>query len=110
MYNEINVGERIKYFRTKSGLSQESLALQAEINPAFLGHLERGLKNPTIKTLEKITCALGISLAEFFEPNTETTDEKQAALTHIYNQIKDLPLESVNKISIFLQNVLTLEK
>ena len=65
MYNEINVGERIKYFRTKSGLSQENLALQAEINPAFLGHLERGLKNPTIKTLEKITCALGISLAEF---------------------------------------------
>lgn len=110
MYNEINVGERIKYFRIKNGLSQENLALQAEINPAFLGHLERGLKNPTIKTLEKITHALGISLAEFFEPNTEITDEKQAALTHIYNQIKDLPLESVNKISIILQNVLTLEK
>ena len=63
MYFEINVGERIKFFRNKLGWSQEKLALQAEINTAFLGHLERGLKNPTIKTLEKITFALGVSLS-----------------------------------------------
>lgn len=54
MYCEVNVGERIRYFRNLRGWSQETLALQAEINPAFLGHLERGLKSPTIKTLEKI--------------------------------------------------------
>ena len=63
MYCEVNVGERIRYFRNLRGWSQETLALQAEINPAFLGHLERGLKSPTIKTLEKIVRALDISLA-----------------------------------------------
>ena len=57
MYCEVNVGERIRYFRNLRGWSQETLALQAEINPAFLGHLERGLKSPTIKTLEKIVRA-----------------------------------------------------
>ena len=66
MYCEVNVGERIRYFRNLRGWSQETLALQAEINPAFLGHLERGLKSPTIKTLEKIVRALDISLAELF--------------------------------------------
>ena len=40
MYCEVNVGERIRYFRNLRGWSQETLALQAEINPAFLGHLE----------------------------------------------------------------------
>ena len=54
MYCEVNVGERIRYFRNLRGWSQETLALQAEINPAFLWHLERGLKSPTIKTPEKI--------------------------------------------------------
>ena len=66
MYCEVNVGERIRYFRNLRGWSQETLALQAEINPAFLWHLERGLKSPTIKTLEKIVRALDISLAELF--------------------------------------------
>lgn len=110
MYSEINVGERIKFFRNKLGWSQEKLALQAEINTAFLGHLERGLKNPTIKTLEKITFALGVSLSEFFEPDIEITDEKEVILSHIHNKLKDLPLESINKIDTILQNVLTLEK
>ena len=66
LYCEVNVGERSRYFRNLRGWSQEALALQAEINPAFLGHLERGLKSPTIKTLEKIVRALDISLAELF--------------------------------------------
>lgn len=44
MYCAVNVGERIRYFRNLRGWSQETLALQAEINPAFLGHLERGSK------------------------------------------------------------------
>ena len=54
IYCEVNVGERIRYFRNLRGWSQETLALQAEINPAFLWHLERGLKSPTTKTPEKI--------------------------------------------------------
>ena len=32
----------------------EAKARRLEINPAFLWHLERGLKSPTIKTPEKI--------------------------------------------------------
>ena len=54
MYCEVNAGERIRYFRNLRGWSQETLALQAEINLAFLWHLERGLKSPTTKTPEKI--------------------------------------------------------
>jgi len=56
--------KQIKYFRTKRGLSQESLALSAGLNPAYLGHIERCLKCPTIDTLNKIAQALNISLPE----------------------------------------------
>ena len=40
--------------------------MKAELNPAYLGQIERGLKCPTIETLYKITCALDVSLPEFF--------------------------------------------
>ena len=47
----IEVGERIRYFRLKCNFSQEALALRIGMNPSYIGHLERGLKCPTIDTL-----------------------------------------------------------
>lgn len=61
------VAARIRQFRQMKHLSQESLALSAGMNPAFLGHIERGLKCPTVDTLNKITKALGISLSELLD-------------------------------------------
>lgn len=110
MYQPINIGERIRYFRNLRGWSQETLALQAEINPAFLGHLERGLKSPTVKTLEKIVRALDISFAELFADAQQSTNEKEDALTQVHDQIKDLSLDSVQRINVILRNILAIEK
>ncbi|MCT2534469.1 helix-turn-helix domain-containing protein [Aquibacillus koreensis] len=60
------VGERIRSLRKKQKLSQEELAHLAAIHPTYIGQLERGEKNVTIDTLEKITNALNISLEELF--------------------------------------------
>ena len=111
MYCEVNVGERIRYFRNLRGWSQETLALQAEINPAFLGHLERGLKSPTIKTLEKIVRALDISLAELFaDPQPVDNNAKDAVIAQVCDQIRDLPLESIERINVIVRNVLAMGK
>lgn len=48
------VGAKIKYLRQKRGLSQEALALSCDMNPAFLGHVERGMRSPTLNTLQRI--------------------------------------------------------
>ena len=42
-----NIGSRIRYQRKLHNMSQEKLALAASMNPAFIGHLERGEKSPT---------------------------------------------------------------
>ncbi len=68
------VGDRIKYFRLCRGLSQEKLALAAGLNPAFLGHLERNMKSPTLTTLDKIVKALGISYGDFFDEAVDVND------------------------------------
>lgn len=109
MYRAINVGERIRYFRKLRGWSQEALALQADINPAFLGHLERGLKSPTVKTLEKIVTALDISLAELFADPERVTNTEEQLLNQIHDLIKDLSEEDMRRVLIILQNILSME-
>ena len=109
MYRAINVGERIRYIRKLRGWSQEALALQADINPAFLGHLERGLKSPTGKTLEKIVAALDISLAELFADPERVTNTEEQLLNQIHDLIKDLSEEDMRRVLIILQNILSME-
>lgn len=110
MYCAIDIGGRIRYFRKLKGWSQETLALQAEINPAFLGHLERGLKSPTVKTLEKIAAALDISMSELFSEPQPISDEKEALLTELHDLLQGLSVESLRKITVILQNILSLER
>ncbi|MEK5181136.1 helix-turn-helix transcriptional regulator [Paenibacillus odorifer] len=59
-----SIGENIRVLRLKNGFSQEQLALNAGVNTSYIGQIERGEKNPTIKTLEKISKALEIALID----------------------------------------------
>lgn len=72
------VGERIRYFRKKNGLSQEELAYQAALHNTYIGQLERGEKNATIESLYKVTTALGITLEDFFH-TTQTGSKVNSA-------------------------------
>lgn len=61
------VGLKIKELRNMQGLSQEKLALKAELDRTYLAGVEQGKRNPTLKSLEKIIDALGVSCSEFFK-------------------------------------------
>ena len=87
------VGAKIKYLRQKRGLSQEALALSCDMNPAFLGHVERGMRSPTLNTLQRICDGLGITLTELLltEPNTSTdTTGCAAAIQHVTDRMRQL--------------------
>jgi len=70
-------------------MSQEQVANIADITPAYFGQVERGLKNVTVNTLEKICVALNISLAEFFSPAKNNSagkmDEVSKQILHQLN-------------------------
>ena len=61
------VGQRIRNYRTQKGLSQEKLAELSGCHPTYIGQLERGEKNATLESIERITSALGITLSKLFE-------------------------------------------
>ena len=61
------IGQRIRNYRTQKGLSQEKLAKLAACHPTYIGQLERGEKNATLESVEKIASAMDISLSELFD-------------------------------------------
>ncbi len=61
-----NIGKRIRKLRLEYGLSQEQLALKANITTTYLGLLERNQKNPTIRIIGRICDSLNLSFSDFF--------------------------------------------
>lgn len=72
------VGQRIRSYRIQNGLSQEKLAELAGCHPTYIGQLERGEKNATLESVERIAAALGISLSKLFEKLGEREDGEKS--------------------------------
>ena len=61
------IGKRIFELRKNVvKLSQEKFAYEADIERSFFTHIEKGSKNISIGTLERVITALGISFQDFF--------------------------------------------
>ena len=60
------VGLRIKELRIKLGISQEELAARANLDRTYITSVERGKRNISIGTLEKIVLQLNCTMHEFF--------------------------------------------
>ena len=61
------IGQRIRNYRTQQRLSQEKLAELSGCHPTYIGQVERGEKNATLESIEKIALALGVPLSRLFE-------------------------------------------
>lgn len=61
------LGKRIKQLREQAHLTQEKLAEKSGISLDYLGKIEVKINKPGLKTLLKISDALGIEVKELFE-------------------------------------------
>ena len=60
------VAWNLRRLRVRCGLSQEALAVDADIDRTYVSRLERGLENPTVAVLERLANALSAGISEFF--------------------------------------------
>ncbi|WP_339221086.1 helix-turn-helix transcriptional regulator [Paenibacillus sp. FSL H8-0332] len=72
------VGDRIRAIRKAKGLTQQQLAELSNLDDAYIGAVERGERNFSIDTLEKIVAALNIQPLELFQ-NMDDLNEVEAA-------------------------------
>lgn len=53
------LGDEIKVLRLNANLSQEALALAAEVDRTYVSQLERGVANPSLQILYRLSRVLG---------------------------------------------------
>lgn len=54
------LGRNIRTLRKRRGLSQEELALEADMKRSYVSDLERGTRNPSVKAVGRLANALGV--------------------------------------------------
>ena len=54
----------LKDLRAQSGLSQEALGDRTDLHRTYISQLERGLKSPSLRTIERLCSALGVGLSD----------------------------------------------
>lgn len=108
MSNNYSIGKRLKDLRTEYGISQEQLALKAEITTAYLGQIEREEKNPTVAKISRICDALDISLSDFFSGQNFSASEDDAALKQILLELKGCSTAEKQEILQIIRHALKL--
>jgi transcriptional regulator with XRE-family HTH domain len=53
-------GQAVRRLREKQGFSQEKFAFEVELDRTYVSGIERGVRNPTVKTILRLTRALGV--------------------------------------------------
>jgi transcriptional regulator with XRE-family HTH domain len=66
------LAERIKSLRRSKRWSQEQLAERASMQRSYLADLERGYRNPSVRTLLKVANAIGVPISSLFVENTKS--------------------------------------
>lgn len=61
-----SVGPAIRVLRDKAGISQEELAARAELDRTYVSGIERGARNPSVKSLQRVANGLEVGLDEVF--------------------------------------------
>ena len=60
-------GDKIREIRKQQGVSQESLAGLADLDRTYIGGIERGIRNPSLRNVGKIARALKVKVKDLFD-------------------------------------------
>lgn len=98
------VGDRIRTLRKAGGLTQQQLAELSNLDDAYIGSVERGERNISLDTLEKLIIAFDIQPTELFlsiELNEIKAIQREAIdeYTALLNTLTSNQIEAIRKIN-----------
>ena len=64
-------GRNLRAARQRAALSQEALAEEADLHPTYIGLVERGQRNISLVSIERLAKALAVAPWELLQPEKE---------------------------------------
>jgi transcriptional regulator with XRE-family HTH domain len=68
-HDRVTLGARLRATRNRQRMTLKEVASMAGISESFLSQVERGLAGASVATLQRVSSALGVMVADLFEPN-----------------------------------------
>jgi transcriptional regulator with XRE-family HTH domain len=99
-----SVGQRIRNLRKIQGLTQEELGERVQQPQSYIGAIERGEKNISLETLERIANALKVRVEELIKSGSVT--EKEKLVVSIQTLLKDRTEQEIKLLQKLIADVL----
>ena len=112
----MNIGERIRDYRKKAGLSQKELGKKLDVSQQHIAQYENGKRMPKLDTLKKIANALEIDINDLlendifpFDPDLRETyvnfdnNARHHLLIHHYNEMGRIGRDALLEILSYLK-------
>jgi transcriptional regulator with XRE-family HTH domain len=77
------IGDNLKRYRHRAGLTQEQLADLSGFSQFYITGLERGRRNPTLITIYELGQALGVSHVDLVRPTRAWLKAQSKAATTV---------------------------
>lgn len=101
----IVIGQRLRARRVQLGYSQDLTSEKADLHPTYIGQLERGEKNATISSIEKVCRALDLPMEELFANIVDAASEKRPA-QKCYDMIISQPIKDQKQLCIVIEDLI----
>ncbi|MBY9077987.1 helix-turn-helix transcriptional regulator [Paenibacillus sp. HN-1] len=103
-----SVGDRIRDIRKAKGLTQQQLAELSNLDDAYIGSVERGERNFSIDSLEKIVDALKVHPSELFQSYDKTNKLETAqreAIDEYAVAVSRLGVEEIERMKRIVKEI-----
>jgi DNA-binding transcriptional MerR regulator/mannose-6-phosphate isomerase-like protein (cupin superfamily) len=88
---------RLRELRRRHGMSLRQAASRTELSPSFISAIERGLANPSVAALKKLTAAYGTSIVELMESKSGSSRLLiRVADRQVYDATPGVRMEQLN--------------
>ncbi|WP_304509778.1 helix-turn-helix domain-containing protein [Anaerotignum sp.] len=91
------LGKRIREERLKLNLTQENLAEDVSLTPAYIGQVERGERNITLEKLIDVVNRLGVSLDYLL---SDSVDSNEDSLYKVWCQLMNGKTDKEKSLAI----------
>jgi len=92
-------GNNLKGLRAARAWTQDELGERANLNPKYLGEMERGERNPSLEVVWRLARALGVDAAELVGDELTRLDRAQL----LDRAVAELQLQSGEELRAWLR-------